>query len=95
VKTTVTTELLEAQVARLMAGVDALDRAVAENRITAGQALARADDMTAAVAAALTAAGGEMPPEFNPSFADPVTLRVQARRRRIAASGLRLIVGGA
>jgi hypothetical protein len=95
VKTTVTNQDLEAQIIRLMRGVDVLDRAVTENRITCGEALEKADTMTRAVAAALTAAGAEMPPEFSPSFADPVSLRVQARRQRIAKSGLRLIAGGA
>jgi hypothetical protein len=64
-------------------------------RRKAREALATASRTEAAVQALcqMMAAGSSEPPEA--TYSDPVVARIQARRKRIADSGFRLIDGGA
>ncbi len=93
---TVATDTVAAQMAALMArvetleqGQDALDRGVTDAGVTASRALNRADDVLAAMRSVVAAAGLD-----EAQFTDPVASRAQARRRRIEASGFRLVHGG-
>jgi hypothetical protein len=80
--------------------MDALDRAAVDARLTASRALARAEALEAVVRAALDR--DDDAPGTTASFGDLVVAKLaerrrnaEARRQRIAASGFRLIAGGA
>lgn len=91
----VTNNRLAAQVARLAAEMDSLDRGLIDAGVIASTALAKADALETLIRVALCAAGLDDDDAYQASFGDPVVSKVQARRRRIQASGLRVIAGGA
>lgn len=92
---TVPTDGLAAQVARLAAEMDSLDRGLVDAGLIASTVLARADALETLIRVALRTAGLDDEADADQaSYADPMSSRVQARKRRIEKSGLRLIAGG-
>jgi hypothetical protein len=81
------------------ADLDALDRGVVDVGLVAAEALVRVEaleakaDKLAQVLIALSEAAGQpgVVDQETASFADPASARAQARRRRIEASGLRVV----
>jgi hypothetical protein len=75
---------------RLRDEVEALDRGVVESGVIASQALTRALALSRAIQSLAEATSQPAEPE-TASFGDPSSARIQARKRRIEASGLRVV----
>ncbi len=77
--------------AQQRADIEALDRGVIEAGVTAGNALTKMAAIELALTALDECGADGVGREETASFGDPASARIQARKRRIEASGLRVV----